>query len=349
MGERVHADDCGWIICCCGCLPILGIIKGIIIVGPIFIICLFSFTGISLILLLHDLFLTYKALVKTSIIGINLKILLMLLVPIAIFSWPVIVLVGSILFGFFYGLFCPTFRTFDSNYNVWCGGIIDVFKDVFDFIQKFWDFNVHTYFDYLREKETRKVKKPFDIKIIQIFIALFLAAYGTTLGILFCTIIWFIKLLPSIGKMYYLLYDCARLYNCLEILMFSILIIIAIALIPGVGVLTLVAYIGYAFYGGIVCAIEGYQNHIGRGLIHIVNIIRDCDIYTNEYIFHKEYSCLPDWNEKCLKKYEADDNESINKKENVPPKQPPLLVESYDNADKEKLIVNEKKELESEP
>ena len=51
MGERIQPNNCIWICCCCGCLPVLGIIKGIIIVGPIFIISLFCYTGITIIVL----------------------------------------------------------------------------------------------------------------------------------------------------------------------------------------------------------------------------------------------------------------------------------------------------------
>ena len=73
MKERTHPDNGLWILCCCGCLPVLGMIKGIIIVFPIFLISLIGFTGVAIVLLPHDVFLTYKAICKTSIIGINIK------------------------------------------------------------------------------------------------------------------------------------------------------------------------------------------------------------------------------------------------------------------------------------
>ena len=137
MGERIHSNNCIWVFCCCGCLPILGLIKGLIIVGPIFIISLIGFTGVAIILLPHDIFLTYKSLLKTGLIGINLKLMGMLLLPIALFSWPILVmLVGSIL-GIVYGLFCPVVWTFDEDYNIITGGFADVFKDIFDFIKIF--------------------------------------------------------------------------------------------------------------------------------------------------------------------------------------------------------------------
>ena len=127
MGERVHSDDCMWIYCCCGCLPILGLIKGLIIVGPILIISLIGFTGVAIILLPHDIFLTYKSLIKTHMIGINLKLMGMLLLPIALLSWPILVIFVSSVFGILYGFLCPVVRTFDEDYNICCGGFTDMF------------------------------------------------------------------------------------------------------------------------------------------------------------------------------------------------------------------------------
>ena len=302
MDERTHPDNCIWICCCCGCLPVLGIIKGIIIVGPIFIISLFGYTGIAMILLPHDIFLTYKALCKTSVIGINLKIMAMLLLPIALFSWPIIVAFGGSLFGIIYGLFCPTVRTFDSNYNLICGGIIDVFEDTFHYIGKFWDFNYDSYFTYLSDIEKRKVDHPFDISIIQIIIGLILAGYGSLVGVIVCSLFWIIKLIPCIYRLYYHLFEYYCELKGLDKLLYSLLFLIAIALTPAIGVLTILGYIGYGLYGGIYCAIDGYKHNIGRGIISIWISLRKCDYQTNKWIFNCEYSCIPDCNDNCLKK-----------------------------------------------
>ncbi len=41
-----------------------------------------------------------------------------LLLPIAFVAWPILVAFVGSLFGIFYGLFCPTIRTFDSEYDI---------------------------------------------------------------------------------------------------------------------------------------------------------------------------------------------------------------------------------------
>ena len=314
MGNRTHPNNCLWIFCCCGCLPIIGLIKGLIIVGPIFIISLIGFTGVAIILLPHDIFLTYKSLLKTHIIGINLKIMGMLLLPIALLSWPIIVMFVSSISGILYGLFCPVVRTFDDNYDLLFGGFADVFKDIFDFIKKFWKFNYHSYFSYLREIESRNVDKPFDISIIQLIIGLILAIYGSIVGIIVLTFMWLIKLLPLIYRMYYII---CRYYfsdlDCLEQFMYLIFYIMGLAIIPVIGILSILGYIGFGIYGGIFCAIEGYKHNIGRGIISIWITIRTCDKLSNEYIFDSYSSCLPDCSDWCLKKEEDKNTKNRNK------------------------------------
>ena len=313
MGERTHPNNLIWVACCCGCLPILGLIKGILVVGPNLLISLIGFTGISIILLPHDIFLTYKAACKTSIIGINLKIMTMLLLPIALFSWPIFVVFASSLYGIFYGLFGPVFYTFNPDYNIIYGGIIDVIKDTFKFIKEFWRYNYNSYFIYLREIEEKKVDKPFDINIIQLIIGLILAIYGSAVGSTIFILMWIIKLIPSIYRMYYFAFKTYCELSCLEMFMYLIFYVIGFCLIPAVGVLAILAYIGYGLYGGIFCAYEGYKYNICRGLISIWNTIRECDELTNELIFGNRFSCFPDCSKYYLKEKET--NPSLESKE----------------------------------
>ena len=342
MGERTHPDNCLWIFCCCGCLPIIGIIKGTIIVAPIFIISLLGFTGVAIILLPHDIFLTYKAICKTSIIGINLKILCMLLLPIALISWPILVALASTFYGILYGLFGPTIYTFDSDYNLLCGGMGKIFEDTCEFIGEFWDFNYNAYFNYLSEMQTRKVDNPFDINIIQIIIGLILAGYGSVVGTIVSSLLWFIKLFPSIYRLYAFLFEeYCGINGGLEMLMYSILFLIAFSLIPAAGVLAILGYIGYGFYGGIYCAIEGYKHNIGRGIISIWNTIYDIDTLSNSLIFGRECSCFPDCKEKCLKKDKP--NPDNKKKKNDNEKNEPS-ESNKNNSAKENLIVNQNQE-----
>ena len=302
MKERTHPDNGLWILCCCGCLPVLGMIKGIIIVFPIFLISLIGFTGVAIVLLPHDVFLTYKAICKTSIIGINIKIMTILLLPIAFVAWPILVAFVGSLFGIFYGLFCPTIRTFDSEYDIIYGGVIDVFTDVFYYMRRFWYHNYNTYFSYLFEMEKRKVNEPFDISVIQMIIGLLLAGYGSTIGVIVCTLLWLIKLIPSIFKLYKLLFKAYCKLECLWMFMLFLLFIVAFALVPVIAVLAILGYVGFGIYAGIYCAIEGYKHNIKCGLISIWDNLRLIDGFTNKFIFECNYSLLPDCRKMRAKK-----------------------------------------------
>ena len=226
---RTHPDNICWVCCCCGCLPIIGLVKGVIIVGPILIISFFGITGSAIVLLPHDIFLTYKALIKTSLIGINLKILGMLLLPIALVSWPIIVTTGSILFGIIFGLFAPVYFTFDDRYNIIFGGFVETFKENCNIIKEFWKFNYNSYFDYLKDIEKRECDDPFDINIIQILIGIILAGYGSIVGVIVFTIMWIIKLFPSIYRMYYEMFRMYCDLKCYEIFMYLIFFTIALS------------------------------------------------------------------------------------------------------------------------
>lgn len=285
--DRTHPDDILWLACCCGCLPILGLIKGAIIVIPITIISLFGFTGIAIILLPHDIFLTYKALLKTSLIGKNLKMMGMLLLPFALVGWPILIAFASCIFGILFGLFCPVARTFDSNYDVIFGGSVDVFLDTFEKIGEFWNFNYISVFKYLYDIENKKCAQPFDISISQMIIGLLLASYGSIVGISVLSLIWLIKLIPAILRMYLELFKIFCELEVYQMIMLLIFFIIALALIPIIGLLSILYFIGEGLFGGIYCAIEGYKYNISRGMKSIWNKIREVNNYTDRLIFNK--------------------------------------------------------------
>ena len=144
----------------------------------------------------------------------------------------------------------------------------------------------------------------------------------------------------------------------------------ALAIIPPVGILTILGYVGYGLYGGIFCAIEGYKHNICRGIISIWITIRNCDEFSNKYIFDKRCTCFPYCDDWCLKKEEnnnSDENkEKVNDinsnnetkkdddtKENLENKNDEKNIVGDDNKNnivinekndnEEKMVVNEKK------
>ena len=119
-------------------------------------------------------------------------------------------------------VYSATIRTFDSDYNLIYGGIVDVFQDTFIYIAEFWDNNYVKYFTYLSDIEKRKIDNPFDISIKQIIIGLILAGYGSLVGVIVCSLLWIIKLILCIYKLYYYLFKFFCELEDLDILLYSL-------------------------------------------------------------------------------------------------------------------------------
>ncbi|KAG4089927.1 hypothetical protein H8356DRAFT_1715180 [Neocallimastix lanati (nom. inval.)] len=291
--RRIETNNYIFLFCFYGGISIIGLIKGLIILVPVLILSIFGFTGIALILLPHDVYFTYRVLLKTSIIGINLKFLYVLLLPLALVGWPILVLFLSICFSFIYSFLSPIVKTFDSDYELTFGGIYETFKEMEYYIEMFWDFNKKKFFSYLLDIERREVNEPFDINIIQIIIELFLACYGSVVGIIVLTPIWLIKLIPLVIRLYYIFIKWIMELSLHTFIMFSIFFIIYFCLIPAIGVSSILICVVYSLFGGIQCAIEGYKHNFLRGLICIWGYIYDVDLASNLFIFDKKYSCFP--------------------------------------------------------
>ncbi|OUM63835.1 hypothetical protein PIROE2DRAFT_9576 [Piromyces sp. E2] len=209
-------------------------------------------------------------------------------------------------------------KTFNYDYNLFFGGIVGTFEDTWYYIKEFWDFNYNSFFAYLLEIEDRRVDEPFDINIIQIFISFILACYGSIIGTIVVSVLWFIKLIPLIYRLYRLLIDLIFDFSPIEIFIYSLFFILGFCCIPALGVASILLYIGYALFGGILCAIEGYKYNFLRGLISIWDSIRNVDGFTNEFIFKKEYSCFPDFSNtfKTIKPKKFKDTKSESSKKN---------------------------------
>jgi len=317
MSIRYYPDNFFWIFCCCGCLPIIGLIKGLIIFIPISIYSLVGFTGIAIVLLPHDIYYTYRALAKTSIIGINLKIFGMILLPIALLGWPLLVAFSSCMYGMIYGLFGPMFKTFIKDNHIFFGGILDIFSDTRLFIHEFWEFNYHSYFTYLLEIEQEEVDEPFDIYILQIIIGVFLATYGSIVGSIVLSLLWLIKFIPLTYRLYYFLFDFYFDLSLIEIIIYILFFLVALVVIPVIGVSSILLCIGYALFSGIYCAIEGYKYNTLRGIVCLWSMIYDFDSSTNDFIFNKQFTWFPECHDlyKEKKKSKKDKDEKKNEKE----------------------------------
>jgi len=125
----------------------------------------------------HDVFLTYRAVASTGLIGPNLKVLAMLVLPIALVLWPFMVAFGSAIVALIWPIAVALDATFDSDQNVVFGGCLFDDDGIFPAVRNamnatldYWHFNYHSVFDYLFEIRTARKETPFDIAILSLIV-----------------------------------------------------------------------------------------------------------------------------------------------------------------------------------
>jgi hypothetical protein len=145
-GKRIYSNNPLWIICCCGCLPLIALIKSCIVVGLVIIIDVVGVTFISIILLPHDIWYSYYTLYKTQMLGRNIKILGMILLIIPLLVWPAIAIICAVIGSTIFGFLNPFFQTMDEDTDLFCGGLIDSITDSLDHVRLYWDYHYHNVF-----------------------------------------------------------------------------------------------------------------------------------------------------------------------------------------------------------
>ena len=302
--DRIHADNCLWVLCCCGCLPLIGLIKGLITVVPSTIIHAIPCFLISVILLPHDIYYTYASILRSKKIGPNITVLGMLLLPIPLLLWPECVLIAYFLVGAGYGLFVPIAKTFEEKYNLFCGGIYETLTDGCKNVSEFWHFNYNSYFTYLADFRSYKLgegEKPFDISLIELFIGLVIGTSGAIIdGILFI-LLTAIKIVPGLGRSYYQLWKwycefirkCQK--SCLDFVWFGLMFptfILANAVIP-IGVALVAVFICLSgFFIGLSAGWVAHEEGIPQAYTKMIKWAKDYDEESNDWIYGNRWSCL---------------------------------------------------------
>ena len=297
MGERLHPNNWLWVICCCGCLPVLGFLKGILTVVPSTAVQCISCTVISIILLPHDIFITYYSFLSTQKIGPNLKAMAMLLLPIPLILWPPSVCIATFVFGAGYGLFQPIVRTFDDQYEVFCGGIIETLTEGIKYVKEFWRLNSDSYFTYLLDFRNYKLKegeKPFDISLRQLLIGTLIGTSGSIIDGICFTFLAVIYLIPGIFRGYYELWSwyCKCFSkgcdSCLEFvwfgLMFPVFILANAVLAPGAALVAVFASLA-GFFVGLSAGYHAYKFGIVQAYYEMFEWVETFNSKTYEAIF----------------------------------------------------------------
>jgi len=219
---------------CLGCvtvLPFVALFKALLLAVPLSLFATFGCSLASIILLPHDFYHTYKAVLFSGRIGINVRILLFLIMWIPILLWPPLVIlcssvgsfVGFTIFIFletFWGTDCGCMKTEAPQYASHC--VVD-----------FWDYNNRAYSEITDDLQyPHPDGTVFDISIPQIFVGFFVGVVSLIINFVASLIISALKCIPGIFRCWcYLTKGFGEAPGLLEILLF-VPYVVAMVLVP---------------------------------------------------------------------------------------------------------------------
>ncbi|CAN1315910.1 Uncharacterized membrane protein At3g27390 [Linum perenne] len=159
-------------------LFILGLLKAVVIAPISLVIILFGNSAVILGLWIAHFLWTYYCVARTKRLGLVLKIVVMLLLPVPLVLWPPVGIVGSLLGGIGYGFFAPLLATFeavgenvkDKFYHCFADGCVSTIKCSCTVVRDFTDFCFHSYFSFMDELSEKVLpdEKPMDVKLMRL-------------------------------------------------------------------------------------------------------------------------------------------------------------------------------------
>lgn len=286
-------------------LLILGILKAAVI-GPV--VAVLVFVGNSAVIIglwpAHFIW-TFYCVLKTKRLGLVLKVLALLCLPVPLLLWPVFSILGSLLVGMGYGYFTPLIATFEAVgegvinklYHCFADGCKDTIKGACTLVRDFTDFCFHSYFSFMDDlsEKIAEDEKPMDIKLSKLPRCLLVCLIAIPIDVLMITGLALWK------SPYMLLKGWQRLFQDLvgrEGPFLETVCVpfagLAILLWPLAVIGAVLAAFSSSFFLGLYAGVIVYKENSPRmGLAYMISIVSIFDEYTNDLLYLREGSCLP--------------------------------------------------------
>mmetsp|Transcript_10777 Transcript_10777/g.33646 ORF Transcript_10777/g.33646 Transcript_10777/m.33646 type:complete len:564 (+) Transcript_10777:150-1841(+) len=290
--SRVKDASALWICCCCGCLPVVGLLKALVFAPwPVLILCV-GCTLTSLVCLFHDIILGYQIVWTTTLLGRNIRVVLLLTLPVLLVIWPFVVLLLTLLGGLFYFFGVIYGSVFDDDIPL-LGGWWTPMRDSASWVRLWWRHNCEGVFDlaaHIRGIPRGWDGQVYDIPLINLFLSVGLIAWGSVMGGVGIVILATLKLVPAILRTFYeyfsLLQDLQPWWWLFWFCGLSF-VVVACPLVYGL-------VICYGFASGPRCAIEALtSDSLASGFLEVMRILREFDLASNVFILRRESSCVP--------------------------------------------------------
>ncbi|KAL8136661.1 hypothetical protein V2J09_002662 [Rumex salicifolius] len=248
---------------------------------------------------------TYYCVLKTRRLGVVLKSLLLLLLPVPLVLWPVVGITGSVLGGVAYGYFAPLIATFeavgenvgDKFYHCFMDGIWSTLEGSCTVVRDFTDFSFHSYFSLMDELTDKfpSEANTIDVKLSRIPGSLLVCIVALPVDVLSITGV-------ALWKSPYMLFrGWKRLLEDLVgregpfletvcVPFAGLAIILWPAAVIGAVIAALFSSFFLALYAGVIVHQE---DSIKMGFAYIVAVISLFDEYANDMLYLREGSCVP--------------------------------------------------------
>ncbi|KAL7185993.1 hypothetical protein ACSBR2_027862 [Camellia fascicularis] len=286
-------------------LLLLGLVKGVIICPVVGIVIGFGNSAVIIGLWPAHFIWTCYCVAKTKRLGLVLKILVLVLLPVPLLLWPTFGIVGSILGGILYGFFAPLIATFetvgenvtDKCFHCFVDGCWPTIKGSGMVVRDFTDFCFHSYFSYMDElsEEMPAAEKPIDIRLSKLPSCLLVIPLALTVDVPFITAValwkgpymlfkgWKRLLEDLIGREGPFLETVCVPFAALAIMLWPLAVVGAV----------ISAFFASFFLGLYSAVIVQQEDSLQMGLAYIMAVISLFDEYTNDLLYLREGSCFP--------------------------------------------------------
>ncbi|XP_006656027.1 uncharacterized membrane protein At3g27390 [Oryza brachyantha] len=286
-------------------LLLLGSIKAVLI-GPVAAVIIFFGNSAVVIGLWPAHFIwTYYCVLKTERVGMVLKILASVFLPLPLLLLPVLAIAGSLLGGIGYGVFIPLMATFeavgegvaDKLTHCFLDGTVSTLAGACTVVRDFTDFCFHSYFSFMDEliRKLGDSETPLDIKlsylphsVLAVLIAVPFDVFmisGVALWKSPCMLLkgWQRLCEDLVGREGPFLETVCVPFAGLSIILWPLAVIGAV-----------IASFLSSFFFGMRAGLIAYQEaSLRMGLAYMVSAVALFDEYTNDMLYLREGSCFP--------------------------------------------------------
>ncbi|KAL6909671.1 hypothetical protein ACP4OV_001330 [Aristida adscensionis] len=248
---------------------------------------------------------TYYCTLRTERIGIILKILLGVFLPLPLLLLPVLAIVGSLLGGIGYGVFVPLMATFeavgegvaDKLTHCFMDGTASTTAGACTIVRDVTDFCFHSYFSFMDDliEKMGDDESPRDIKLSYLPRSMLVAFIAVPVDVLMISGVALWKSPCMLLKGWQRL--CEDLVGREGPFLETVCVPfagLAIVLWPLAVLGAMIASFLSSFYFGFRAGLIAYQEaSFQMGLAYMVSSVAFFDEYTNDLLYLREGSCLP--------------------------------------------------------